>query len=301
MYYNGRVGIWIRDVCYKRFVNLYTERPLLLLVTSTIITVFSANPAFSEDTVYIGGSGKVSVQVDLSSLDGNSYSEPSQYSFEFTNSLDTFETFDPIQLKVPNIDQHSSREKRNDQLKLSETDSSKMKQNRKTNKALTINKKKPEQRPRIQSKSNKITPDTPDQAINFEQNKVARHSSTEPSGSLNKKTDKVTTVDLAIDNSWKITFIPEEANLTNSSLGILTSIVTVLNQDDKFRLQLKAYASDHGSSASHARRLSLTRALAVRSFLIKKGIRSTRIDVRALGDRSENGKIDRVDVFLVKN
>ena len=83
-------------MCYKRFVNLYTERPLLLLVTSTIITVFSANPAFSEDTVYIGGSGIVSVQVDLSSLDGNSYSEPSQYSFEFTNSLDTFETFDPI-------------------------------------------------------------------------------------------------------------------------------------------------------------------------------------------------------------
>jgi outer membrane protein OmpA-like peptidoglycan-associated protein len=65
------------------------------------------------------------------------------------------------------------------------------------------------------------------------------------------------------------------------------------------RLQLKAYASAEGGTASAARRLSLSRALTVRSQLIAKGIRSTRIDVRALGI-AESGEPDRVDVLLLK-
>ena len=65
------------------------------------------------------------------------------------------------------------------------------------------------------------------------------------------------------------------------------------------RLQLKAYASASGGSASKARRTSLWRALAVRSFLIEQGLRSTRIDVRALGIARDGGADDRVDVILL--
>jgi outer membrane protein OmpA-like peptidoglycan-associated protein len=64
------------------------------------------------------------------------------------------------------------------------------------------------------------------------------------------------------------------------------------------RLELKAYAGGTASSASKSRRLSLSRALAVRSFLIDKGVRSTRIDVRALGDKYGSGPADRVDVTV---
>ncbi len=67
---------------------------------------------------------------------------------------------------------------------------------------------------------------------------------------------------------------------------------------ETLRVQVKAYASGAGGSASAARRLSLSRALAVRAFLINQGIRSTRIDVRALGSRAEGGPPDRVDVIL---
>jgi len=35
-----------------------------------------------------------------------------------------------------------------------------------------------------------------------------------------------------------------------------------------------------------------------RSYLIKKGIRSTSIDVRALGNRSGNGPTDRIDIIV---
>jgi len=36
----------------------------------------------------------------------------------------------------------------------------------------------------------------------------------------------------------------------------------------------------------------------VRSFFIDQGLRSTRIDVRALGNRTEDGPSERVDVIL---
>ena len=62
------------------------------------------------------------------------------------------------------------------------------------------------------------------------------------------------------------------------------------------RLQLKAYAGASGESVSTARRLSLSRALAVRAFLIEQDVRSTRIDVRALGVAADAGPPERVDL-----
>ncbi|MEK9970989.1 MAG: OmpA family protein, partial [Ferrovibrio sp.] len=66
------------------------------------------------------------------------------------------------------------------------------------------------------------------------------------------------------------------------------------------RLQIRAYAASTVSDGgSGARRLSLTRALAVRQYLIDKGIRSTRIDVRALGAPTDGSAPDRVEVAPV--
>ena len=65
------------------------------------------------------------------------------------------------------------------------------------------------------------------------------------------------------------------------------------------RLQLKSFAGRSGETPSAARRRSLSRALAVRSYLIEKGIRSTRIDVRALGMAADQGPTDRVDVIIL--
>lgn len=59
---------------------------------------------------------------------------------------------------------------------------------------------------------------------------------------------------------------------------------------------VKAYAAGTAEAASKARRTSLSRALAVRTFLIENGVRSTRIDVRALGNKAEGGPPDRVDI-----
>lgn len=78
----------------------------------------------------------------------------------------------------------------------------------------------------------------------------------------------------------------------------LDGVAKSMKQDGNLRLQLLAYAGGGAQTPSQARRLSLSRALAVRSKLIEKGIRSTRIDVRALGNKSEGGPPDRVDIII---
>jgi outer membrane protein OmpA-like peptidoglycan-associated protein len=80
----------------------------------------------------------------------------------------------------------------------------------------------------------------------------------------------------------------------------LAALARQIEGDTAMRLQLKAYASAENTVASAARRLSLSRALAVRSFLIEEGVSSTRIDVRALGAKYETGPPDRVDVIVVR-
>ena len=72
-----------------------------------------------------------------------------------------------------------------------------------------------------------------------------------------------------------------------------------LKADDQLRVQLMAYAGGAGLSASKARRLSLSRALTVRSFLIDNGVKSSRIDVRALGDKIPDGPSNRVDLNII--
>lgn len=88
------------------------------------------------------------------------------------------------------------------------------------------------------------------------------------------------------------------STLNAAAKSSLASVAEKMKADSSLRLQLRAYASGTNETASRARRLSLSRALAVRSYLIDQGVRSTRIDVRALGNRVEGGSPDRVDVVL---
>ena len=96
-----------------------------------------------------------------------------------------------------------------------------------------------------------------------------------------------------------VVFAEGATNLEEKIHSALHALVTEIKDHERIRLQLNAYASDKDSSASAARRLSLSRALAVRSFLIELGINSTRIDVRALGSKTETGSADRVDLIKV--
>lgn len=105
----------------------------------------------------------------------------------------------------------------------------------------------------------------------------------------------------ATDKMLRFEFTGNSADLPSNATSELRTLAERLLRADGLRVQVKAYASAVEGGPSAARRLSLSRALAVRAFLIGQGVRSTRIDVRALGNRSEGGPPERVDLIVVKS
>jgi outer membrane protein OmpA-like peptidoglycan-associated protein len=99
------------------------------------------------------------------------------------------------------------------------------------------------------------------------------------------------------EGQLRIVFSQGSAEIPDKMKGELDALAQKLNADENLRVQLLAYASGTDDEASQARRISLSRALAVRSYLIKQGVRSTRMDVRALGNNVKDSPQDRVDII----
>ena len=100
-----------------------------------------------------------------------------------------------------------------------------------------------------------------------------------------------------VQQTMTIAFPPETETLPDGAVPILDGLAQQMADDPGLRVQVLAYAS--GGSGSAARSISLSRAIAVRSFLMDREIRRTRIDVRALGDTAEDGALDRIDLVVV--
>lgn len=103
-----------------------------------------------------------------------------------------------------------------------------------------------------------------------------------------------------VGDQVRVAFAKGESDLPEDMRGALTALVAALNADTKLRVELQAFADGTAETASQARRLSLSRALTIRSYLIEQGLLSTRMDVRALGSRFEGGPPDRVDVVVTE-
>lgn len=103
-----------------------------------------------------------------------------------------------------------------------------------------------------------------------------------------------------VGRSYRLAFAPEMSKLDAAAIGQLDEIAAGAKTDRALRLKLLAYAGAAGQTASQSRRLSLSRALAVRSYLIDKGVRSVQFEVHARGRKLEGGPPDRVDLIVTK-
>ena len=101
----------------------------------------------------------------------------------------------------------------------------------------------------------------------------------------------------AAARSLRLEFAGGATELTPSAREQVLRFASGIAEDDQVRITVNAYAGGDPSDPSRARRTSLSRALAVRAALMEAGIRSTRIDVRALGLGSGDGPADRVDIL----
>ena len=84
--------------------------------------------------------------------------------------------------------------------------------------------------------------------------------------------------------------VPGEANTA------LDDLAAQMVADENMRVEIKCYASGTEDTESKARRKSLQRCINIRQYLFKKDVRTTRMDVRALGLKSEGQPADRVDI-----
>jgi outer membrane protein OmpA-like peptidoglycan-associated protein len=102
------------------------------------------------------------------------------------------------------------------------------------------------------------------------------------------------------DKTMRVQFPAGATDLPEGAKRDLDGLAQKLAGNEQSRLQLVAYAAGGLDEANQARRLSLSRALAVRTYLIAQGVPNSRMDVRALGNRSDGGAPpDRVDIVML--
>jgi len=102
-------------------------------------------------------------------------------------------------------------------------------------------------------------------------------------------------------NGLRVTFGAGETDLNPASAAAIDNIVRGPEASANESFNVVAYAAGTPDDPSTARRLSLSRALAVRSALLADGVSSSRINVRALGSQAGDGPQDRVDVTVLDN
>jgi outer membrane protein OmpA-like peptidoglycan-associated protein len=102
------------------------------------------------------------------------------------------------------------------------------------------------------------------------------------------------------ERAVRVVFEATVTKVTDAMKTELAALAGKLKEKSQLRLQLLSYAGGGDISTSKARRMSLSRALSVRSYLIAEGVRSTRIDVRALGNKTTETPVNRVDIKVVQ-
>ncbi|MEM8589961.1 MAG: OmpA family protein [Pseudomonadota bacterium] len=105
-------------------------------------------------------------------------------------------------------------------------------------------------------------------------------------------------VQLPNSQGYRLLFEAGSDGLTAAGGSLLEGLAVRMASDPTLWIQIRAFATDTSGLPSNSRSLSLNRALLIRSFLIDRGVRSTRVDIRALGDTAETGPRDRVDLIF---
>lgn len=99
-------------------------------------------------------------------------------------------------------------------------------------------------------------------------------------------------------------FSKDGTELSGAAKSKLDGVIKSMQSDSSVRAQIRAYASGTPETSGQARRVSLTRALAARSYILDQDIPATRLDIRALGNGqagmdNPSGSMDKVEISLV--
>ena len=111
--------------------------------------------------------------------------------------------------------------------------------------------------------------------------------------------DKAATRAARTSAGLRLTFAAGQSDLSPESAASIKTLASTAPAGDTTSFNIMAFAPGSPDDASTARRVSLSRAMAVRSALVADGIPSARIFVRAMGAQYGDGPPDRVDVNVL--
>lgn len=97
-----------------------------------------------------------------------------------------------------------------------------------------------------------------------------------------------------------VEFSDNSSMLSNEGQKKLDGIATQMQDNQGLRAEIRAFAKGDSSGGSSAKRMALSRALTIRSYLTDKGVKPVRLDVHALGSETDRMPIDRVDLVFVR-
>ena len=275
----------------KIFINTFQVNLVITLVCVFVITVYSSS--FAEEVRIIGGSGLKSIELNASPLSHkeklvNEHTQSRQINNpqKLTKTINLNDLYRPDRKQHRNSDQNSQSTYAPLPPKTIVRDKSKLEDDQTIIKEVAKD---------TQSSDSTITQTIITQNKN---NKKQDPVQLLTENKSNKKIDETDIID--IGDKLVMEFQSGKAELSDEHTDLLDDIAKVMSVDKSKRIQLKSYAQGNTDSESNARRLSLSRALSVRAALIEIGIRSTRIDVRALGSQNSGATPDRVDIFILE-
>lgn len=95
-----------------------------------------------------------------------------------------------------------------------------------------------------------------------------------------------------------LVYVRNALEISEENRAILTRDILPALKGSSARLEIRSFATPEKGVQNSDRRMALNRALFLRSELIRQGIQADRMDVRALGDKSESPPADRIDLIL---
>lgn len=103
----------------------------------------------------------------------------------------------------------------------------------------------------------------------------------------------------AVTPEQRIMFVGTDTVIPTNDKEALNRLADRLKKEESLRVSVVAHASNTSDQTSTARRVSLARALAVRAYLIDRGVDNLRINVQAEGAKNGGDQPDRVDLFVL--
>ncbi|MGH1403146.1 MAG: OmpA family protein [Alphaproteobacteria bacterium] len=116
---------------------------------------------------------------------------------------------------------------------------------------------------------------------------------TEKPSPSKQEEDKTTLISFALK--------PGQVDLDKNLKEFLqTHAISLFNKNNKLRMEIHAYAQGSEEEQHSDVRVSLARALEVRSFLIERNIEPARLKITPMGRDPDNSSHDRIDLIFIE-